>query len=350
MKKFTNFIIFFSCFFSVVASASVVSSVSLNLPNVRVGSNHLLVGIMLPASPDTYQQYTALMKNKKSYREGLFKFTTGEINGVSVVLSSPPPIGSFSLTAIDTYLMEKIYKPNMLVDPGTAGSHLPDLSMGDVVVGARVVNFSNYMTRSDGKIVPGQFSALVSDNEGYKKGNPNPEYIYADPYLVKLASKAARQVAHYTSSEILSAPLGRKPWILTYGSQGSGAAWLRNVKQIRASTKIFHEADEAGNYPIALVSTVNSIPFIEIHTISDAAINVPTKMNNYFHLCSVYAQRRSNKIVFAMLELLSSGSVSLHGRFIGGFSDPWPRGTFTQATNPPGYIVSWTDKYGVFRG
>ena len=134
--------------------------------NIMPPAGGLTVGIMLPASPDTYRQYTSVMTHKKQYHEGMFQFTTGDIDGVHIVLSSPPPIGSFSLTAIDTYLLERIFKPGIMIDPGTAGSHLPQLSMGDVVIGARVVNFSNYMTKANGTIVPGQFSALVADNEG----------------------------------------------------------------------------------------------------------------------------------------------------------------------------------------
>nr|WP_226818825.1 hypothetical protein [Acidithiobacillus montserratensis] len=309
-----------------------------------------LVGIILPSSPNTYDQMASKIKNPKIYKDGLFKFTSGTIYGVPVILSSPPPIGSFSLTAIDTYLLETIFHPGFVIDPGTAGSHLPDLSMGDVVIGARVVNFSNYMTNSLGKIVPGQFSSLVTDKEGYKKGNPNPEYIYAAPKLVKLAELAAKKVARFTPANILSAPAGRRPWILVYGTQGSGAAWLRNIKQITNSTNIFHEDDEAGNYPIALVSTLNKTNFIEIHTISDAAMNVPTVINNYFHLCSEYAQKRSNLIALKMIQMISRDHNNKDfNTFSGGFYDPWSGEIFLSSMKPPGYVSQWTKKYGVLR-
>lgn len=334
---------------SVLADASVSSSVSLKLPQMTIKNARVVVGIMLPSSPNTYKQYTTVMLDKKTFQEGMFKFTVGELDGVVLVLSSPPPLGSFSLTAIDTYLLEKVFHPTLLIDPGTAGSHLPMLSMGDVVIGARVVNFSNYMTKAGGKIVPGQFSALVSDNEGYTKGNPNPEYLYASSTLVKLAAEAAHAVASYTPATILSAPVGRKPWVMTYGTQGSGDAWLRNVAQIQASTRIFHEVDEAGNYPIALVSTLNKVPFVEIHTISDAAINVPTKMNGYFHRCSEYAQHRSNGIALQMIKIMSSLPAAVPTGFGGGFSDPWSKGTFTRADLAPPYVAEWTHKYGVQR-
>jgi nucleoside phosphorylase len=338
------------CGLFIFSSCSTADTELLAIKNAGLGTPRVLVGIILPSSPNTYAQITAKMSKQKNYKEGFFKFTTGDIYGIPVVLSSPPPVGSFSLTAIDTYLMEKTFDPVFVIDPGTAGSHLPDLSMGDVVIGARVVNFSNYMTKSDGKIVPGQFSSLVTDDEGYKQGNPNPEYIYANPELVRLAAVAATKVARFTPANILSAPAGRRPWILAYGTQGSGDAWLRNIKQIKKSTQIFHEADEAGNYPIALVSTMNKIPFIEIHAISDAAMNVPTVINQYFHQCSEYAQKRSNLIALKMIEIISSekdGKVAYN--LMGGFTDPWPNGKFIKAMKPPVYVSDWTKKYGVYR-
>lgn len=343
------YMIIFSCLF-IFSSCSTADTELLAVKNSGLGTSRSFVGIILPSSPNTYAQITAKMSNQKNYKEGFFKFTTGDIYGIPVVLSSPPPVGSFSLTAIDTYLMEKTFDPAFVIDPGTAGSHLPDLSMGDVVIGARVVNFSNYMTKRDGKTVPGQFSALVTDDEGYKQGNPNPEYIYANPELVKLAATAATKVARFTPANILSAPVGRRPWILAYGTQGSGDAWLRNIKQIQKSTKIFHEADEAGNYPIALVSTMNKIPFIEIHTISDAAMNVPTVINQYFHQCSEYAQKRSNLIALNMIKMISSEKkVKVAYNLTGGFADPWHKGIFLKAMRPPAYASDWTKKYGVYR-
>jgi len=308
-----------------------------------------MIGIILPSSPDTFSQYTSEMLHLKAYHVGMFTYTTGTIDHVPVVLSSPPPIGSFSLTAIDTYLMEKVFRPKMVIDPGTAGSHLPLLSMGDVVIGARVVNFSNYMTEADGRIVPGQFSALVPDKEGYKDGNPNPEYLYSDPFLVHLAYSAAIAVAKYTPAEILHGKTGRRPWVMKYGTQGSGAAWLRNVEQIKASTKIFHEVDEAGNYPIALISSINKIPFVEIHTISDAAMNVPTKMDEYFHQCSVYAQDRSNKIVLAMIRKFAPMQNAVTLKFGGGFVNPYPFDIFERSMVAPGYVHVWTRENGVRR-
>lgn len=332
---------------SALAKDGVANVAPVNLP-IRSFSSPT-VGIMLPSSPDTYSQYVQVMKGTRYYKIGLFTYATGKIDGVAVVLSSPPPIGSFSMTAIDTYLMETTFRPKMLIDPGTAGSHLPMLTMGDVVIGARVVNFSNYMTTAAGKVVPGQFTALVSDKEGYKDGNPNPEYLYSAPQLVAMAYRAANSVAQFTPSAILHAKDGRRPWIMEYGTQGSGAAWLRNVDAIRASTEVFHEVDEAGNYPIALVSSLTKTPFVEIHTISDAAMNVPTKMDGYFHRCSVYAQERSNRIVLQMIKEMAHDKAETQGGDIGGYANPYPRGVFKQAVVAPKEVQDWTKKNGVLR-
>ena len=125
---------------------------------------------------------------------------------------------------------------------------------------------------------------------------------------------------------------------------------MRNVAEIKASTKIFHEVDEAGNYPIALVSSLNRTPFVEIHTISDAAMNVPTRMDAYFHRCSVYAQERSNDIVLELIHGLANlNEAKISPKFEGGISDPFPVGAFAKANAAPDFVRSWTTKNGIKR-
>jgi hypothetical protein len=93
------------------SSCSTADTELLAVKDSGLGTSRSFVGIILPSSPNTYAQITAKMNNQRNYKEGFFKFTTGDIYGTPVVLSSPPPVGSFSLTAIDTYLMEKTFDP-----------------------------------------------------------------------------------------------------------------------------------------------------------------------------------------------------------------------------------------------
>ena len=313
----------------------------------RIINSRPIFGIVLPSSPTSIGFYLSKLKLIHSYKVGKMTFYYGKLYHISVVISVPPPIGDFSYVSIDTYLLEKLFDPKFIVDPGTAGSHVSFLSMGDVLIGARIVNYTNYMTSRRGRIQPGEFSSLVTDDEGYTLGNPNPVYLYSDPDLVNLAYTAALQVAKYTPANILHSITGRRPWIVKYGTQGSGTIWFRDPTQIKQNSSIFHEDDEAGDFPIALISTENKIPFVEIHTISDSALNVPTKIGKYFHLCSVFAQNRSNKIVVRMIKMVAHG-YRIVGTFAGGFEDPYSN-SIRNKLIPPKYIYRWTMENGIKR-
>ncbi|WP_141672371.1 hypothetical protein [Acidithiobacillus ferrivorans] len=78
-------------------------------------------------------------------------------------------------------------------------------------------------------------------------------------------------------------------------------------------------------------------------------MNVPTKMNAYFHQCSVFAQQRSNKIALQMIHYLA-GQKNQGIPFSGGFRDPWQPDTFAKAAVSPAFVQAWTKKFGVKRG
>lgn len=298
------------------------------------------IGIVLPASPNTAYQYLRKMKNYKIINfEGL-TFYTGKLYGINTVISVPPAVGGLTYTGIDCFVLEKKFKPKLLIDPGTAGSHLYDLTVGDVVIGARVVNFGNYITTRTGRIIPGADNLLVGDKEGYKGKEPDTEYLYSNPILVNLTYKVAKNLKLYTPKGILKAKEGRKAWIVRDGTQGSSDTWLRDPELIRASSKIFGEIDEAGDWPIALISCDDKIPFIEIHTIANAALDFPTKINSYFHDCSLYAQKRSNSIAIALIKKIAKRkNIKLDDY---NCANRFNEAGYQYKINTPGFVKKWT--------
>lgn len=298
------------------------------------------IGIILPASPDTVNQYLSKVSDLTiRYFDGL-KFYLGNLYGQKIVIGVPKPIGGLTYTAIDCFILEKKFRPEIVIDPGTSGSHLYNLSIGDVVIGARVVNFGNYMTTRKGGIIPGSDNLLYGDKEGYNDGKPDIEYIYSDPTLIKLAYNVAKELHLYTNARYLHAGKGRKAWVMEYGTQGSAETWLRDPKMIRASTKIFGEVDESGDFPIALISYENRIPFIEIHTIANASLNFKTKINTYFHDCSLFAQKRSNLITMSLIKKLKNINLKKTSKSILTNNK-----NYINSEIPPQYVILWTKQY-----
>lgn len=334
-SKVKYFVVIFVCMLNISASQAAHQGYETEKKNT---ASKNMVGIVLPASPDTLRQYLNKMHTYNIVLVDGLKFYTGTIYNVNVVVSVPPSIGGLTYSGIDCFVLENHFRPNVLIDPGTAGSHLYDLSVGDVVIGARVVNFGNYMTTRTGIIIPGADNLLVGHHEGYKGKKPDFEYLYANRNLVDKAYMAAQHLNLYTSGFFLKAKNGRKAWIVKYGTQGSADTWLRDPKLIRRSSRIFGEIDEAGDWPIALVSCESNVPFIEIHTIANAPLNFPTKINSYFHKCSVFAQDRSNDIVLSMIHEISISKLVIPNHDC----NRTPRNLKNYRIKIPQYVNMWT--------
>lgn len=75
---------------------------------------------------------------------GHYRFTKGSIEGVPVVavLST----GSFANTAAATALAIQRYRPSSVALIGTAGAHVADLRVGDIIIGKKMINLNAYLS------------------------------------------------------------------------------------------------------------------------------------------------------------------------------------------------------------
>ena len=290
------------------------------------------VGIELPVGPPIYQNVVKKMQIQAIIHSGPFVYNVGTLEGEPVVVNVPP-LDGITIRSLATERMETIFHIGSFLYAGTSGSHLRALSFGDVVVGARIVDFGNFIASRHGTMTPGEFHNTESG-----VGAGKFLYLYSNPTLVKMAAQVATpQKLGKTPAGVLDEKTGRLPWVMKFGTQGSSQMWLKDPAWIAASDKIFHEVDESGDYPSALASMMNHVPFVEINTISDNALKVPTQFNAFFHEDSLFAQRRSNEILFKLLQAMAKRHM-ISPPPANPTADPYVTGTFRHALTPPSYV------------
>ncbi|WP_053957968.1 hypothetical protein [Sulfobacillus thermosulfidooxidans] len=290
------------------------------------------VGIELPVGPPIYSSVIHKMHMEAIIRSGPFVYDVGTLEGEPVVINVPP-LDGITIRSLATERMETIFHIGTFIYEGTSGSHLRPLSFGDVVIAARIVDFGNFITSRTGAMIPGEFH-----NTEPGIGAGKFLYLYSNPTLVNMVAQVA--IPHSlgkTPARVLDEHSSRYPWVMKFGTQGSSEMWLKDPALIAASDKVFHEVDESGDYPSALASVTNHVPFIEWNTISDNALKVPTQFNAFFHEDSLFAQRRSNTILFKLLHLMAQRHM-ISPPPSNPTTDPYAPGTFQHALTPPSYV------------
>ena len=270
-------------------------------------------GILIPKGP---ANYTVIMDAYRPYANvtaGTFTFMVGTLEGVPVVMTIEQ-LGGLASRSLNAERMVTLFNLTMLIYPGTSGAHLPpsEMKIGDIVVGARLVDFGNFYMAPDGALYAGEFSGVSSLGKFL--------YLYSNPALVKIGAAAASEVANQTAIpqwvNNMSTPY--EPKVFYFGTQGSSEMWLTNTTFINATNSVFHEIDEDGDYPSALavvLGTARPTPFIEISTISDSAFEYSTNRGipstpHGAMSASVYAQTESDQVLLLMLQTMKQDNVT----------------------------------------
>lgn len=288
------------------ALSALLLCVSLTVP-AAADANHNVryYGILMPTSPADYSVLLSHIRGDTVRTADGYTFHTGRIGGVPVVACVQPIDGNVA-QAVMAQKMIDTFHIKALIYAGTAGSHLKRLRIGDVLIARRIVDYGNYITTRSGKIVPGEFH----DTEPDSAGSGALTYLYLSVPLSNLAYRASVSLAPRTPAWMNGDGKSSSAYIMNYGTQGSSSNWLRSPAAIRASDKVFHEADESGGYGTALAALIAHVPFVEFNVISDNALQVPTRFNAYFHKSSLYAQRLAYRILVRMFDMMKSGAAT----------------------------------------
>lgn len=290
------------------------------------------IGILIPNNPPDYSVIMNDFRKEATENLGPFEFQVGEIRSVPVVIVVPPADGPL-LRSLAAQAMFEHYNVRAVVYAGTSGAHLEpgQMRIGDIVLGAKNVDFGNFFMSKTGDVVGGEF-----DVPG--KHRPFQEF-FLDPKLLGYLACSASRVAAHTELEPWANPVytRKTPQIFYFGVQGTSTMWLANREFIQKTHRAFHEIDEDGDWYSNLAATLYHVPFIEVSVISDSILEFPETERGLptppEHQASsgFLAQRISNRIAMDLIG--SFGQQILGGKFATPQESPFPAAYFADPTN-----------------
>lgn len=181
------------------------------------------------------------MQNKQVRMIGGSEFTTGHLHGVETVLLRSG-IGKVN-AAMTTAVLIHEFKPDVLINTGSAGGLSPELKVGDVVISTEVRHHDVDVTAF-----------------GYEYGQvPQlPAAFAADENLISIAYKASEEDTELKTVKGLIA---------------TGDSFMNDPARVKAIAEIFPglQAVEMEAAAIAQVAHQFGVPFVVIRALSDIA-------------------------------------------------------------------------------
>ncbi|WCE94473.1 phosphorylase family protein [Acidithiobacillus ferriphilus] len=301
-----------------------------------LGNNEYL-GLLIPVGPAHYSVILKKFKKIKSVQIGQFDYQIGSIYKIPVVICIQPFGGEYT-RALTAQVMVDHFKIKALLYPGTSGAHIPPgkMHVGDIVIGTKQVNFTNFYMSPTGKITPDEFSG--------KSSLQDYQYFFINKKLERYAACAAQYVSgrEKLPSWINGKFKIQKPEIYYYGIQGTSTMWLADKSFIKKTDDVFHEVDEDGDWFSATVAKLANIPFIEVSTISDSVFefngNGVPPQGAHRKTASQITQDISDKIILRVVKVY--GNNLLNKEYSYPSRDPYQNYFYKTPTDPRGLVDS----------
>ncbi|AIM15691.1 MULTISPECIES: 5'-methylthioadenosine/S-adenosylhomocysteine nucleosidase [Neobacillus] len=181
------------------------------------------------------------IENKTQETVAGCEFTFGKMHGTDVILLRSG-IGKVNAAMSTTILLEK-YKPDCIINTGSAGGLNPDLNVGDAVISTEVRHHDVDVTAF-----------------GYEYGQvPQlPAAFLADEKLLTVAEKAAKELDNFK---------------VVRGLIATGDSFMENAERVEYIRTKFNDlqAVEMEAAAIAQVAHRFEVPFVIIRSLSDIA-------------------------------------------------------------------------------
>ncbi|MBZ7996848.1 5'-methylthioadenosine/S-adenosylhomocysteine nucleosidase [Campylobacter canadensis] len=196
------------------------------------------------------------LKDKKEIKIGSYLFYTGKI-GSSEVIVSRTLVGMVNAASATTIGILN-FKPDIIINQGTAGAHNQKLNTGDIVIGEKIYNAGSYYTeQTDSKKVTYKTrKQMLSPTTLLTKDNEDDAYKYftSDEKLVKDVLEYSRA----TKFKVIS------------GVIATADAYNRETEVIKHIRSVYNsDAEEMESSSVAQVAKAFNIPYLAIRIISN---------------------------------------------------------------------------------
>jgi adenosylhomocysteine nucleosidase len=208
-------------------------------------------------------------------------FWRGTIDGYPVVISKT--LKGMSNAAAATAIAAERYHPIAIINQGTAGGHVPELHVFDIVLGTQSVNLGSFKTgyraRGGGSNHAEWDPLDLMRSEGSAGMDPNARTIrrYAADEGLLAAARAVRD--RYRKGHVVE------------GVIGSSEVWNSEIDRIQR----FHDqygttAEEMETASAAQIAGLFEVPFLGIRVVSNNIMNGETDDTKVGEACQDYVR------------------------------------------------------------
>lgn len=193
------------------------------------------------------------------------------------IIISRTEMGTLAAT-ICTMLAIETYKPDLIINQGTAGAHLKELQVGDIIIGEDAVYINN--TRS-----PARQEGQGSNALEWHPGKSLSYLIKSEPSLVKLASSIP-----YSKGKLLR------------GRLGTGDIFSKEVDRINLlNSQLGEICEDMESVAVYKACQTMNIPVIGIRIISNNEITGNDDVDKQFE----FAQLALQEFIYDFIENLT---------------------------------------------
>ena len=204
------------------------------------------------------------LENATEENVGGWIFWRGTIDGYPVVISKT--LKGMENAAAATALVAERYHPVAIINQGTAGGHVPELHVYDIVLGTQSVNLGSFKTkyraRGEGSSFPEWNPLDLMRSEGSAGQDPNARTMrrFAGDQALLAAAKSVE--SRYQKGHVVE------------GVIGSSEVWNSELDRIQR----FHDefgttAEEMETASAAQIAGLFRIPFLGIRVVSNNIMN-----------------------------------------------------------------------------
>jgi len=210
------------------------------------------------------RKLAAAIQNPTEERVGGWTFWRGTLDGYPVVISKT--LKGMENAAAATVLAAEHYRPAAIVNQGTAGGHVPDLHVYDIVLGTQAVNLGSFKTgfrtrgRGSDAVEWSPLDLMRSDGSAAQDPNARTMRRFTGDERLLAAAHGARD--SYRRGRVVD------------GVIGSSNVWNSELDRIQR----FHEqfgttAEEMEAASSAQIAGLFQIPFLGIRVVSNNITN-----------------------------------------------------------------------------